>query len=775
MKNRKKIFLFCFWVNCIIQAQAQIVLPSFHPVNYSDSYAKTVSSIEILAVGAGGGGGGADYADYGGGGGGGGAVIATINARNLNASNFTISVGGGGGGGLQCVSNSGGGTAGTNGGGTGGKAGNGGCSGGGGGGGGWSGVSTGSNYIVVAGGGTGGGGAYEGPANDKVAPGGGVQTAGANGTSMTGGDGAQLNTDGGGGGGGGGGYYGGAGQNPNSSTYDYTGSGGANFANTNYVFSYTYYNGNNSSGNALNGNGGAALTVPTAANFGYVNNKGAGANGGLINSTAAGIGGNGIVIIRYKGPQIATGGEISYINGYTVHTFTTSASFSIGLLPVKGAIAHYMANQFISGASPTQWLDQTGNGYHATMTGVSTISNASINNNVVIKGTTTSSIIFPVFSNWTKYKAYTIFVVQRYAGTTNNQRILTDYTANNWLTGHWGGHVGLAHHNGWITDNPNQITNLASTDWILFTDQSDLARCNTTVISNKPVGATPGFEQLSVNGSNWNENSDFEIAELIVYPKVLNNREIYLVENYLSNKYGIAGTNDGLLFNLDATNQQSFDGNGTTWTDLVSANEITWSTTAAPVFKIENNISCFSTTNSNATNWAILSTGYNNLRTGNGAYSVMAIFKPNSISNTKMLVSMGPATTTCSSAIIHPIGIGSNGKFAGGACGGLGTWTSAAGVTPTTDKFWCVTTTFSGGTNGTETVYVDGIFDKSATLTTNTPISSNNKFTIGWLRDGQASLNMDANVAVILYYNKALTAAEVLALYNKYKLKLGLP
>ena len=86
-----------------------------------------------------------------------------------------------------------------------------------------------------------------------------------------------------------------------------------------------------------------------------------------------------------------------------------------------------------------------------------------------------------------------------------------------------------------------------------------------------------------------------------------------------------------------------------------------------------------------------------------------------------------------------------------------------------------MTTTFAGGTNGTETVYVDGVFDKSATMTTNTPVNAINKFNVGWIRDNETSLNMDANVAVILYYNRALSAAEVLALYNKHKKKLNLP
>lgn len=770
------MFSLFFLIICIMHLHAQIVVPSFHPVNFKDDYTKTLSTIEVLVVGAGGGGGGGDQSYYGAGGGGGAAVTAIINAKKLSSNSITIAVGGGGGIGSTCVLNTGGGIAGANGGGVGGAAGNAGCSGGGGGGGGWSGVYSGSNYYVVAGGGAGGGGSHEGNANNRPAPGGGIQTGGANSNNMTGGAGVQYAADGGGGGGGGGGFYGGAGQNPNSTTYNYTGSGGSNYLHPTFSTEIETLNGNSSSGNDANGLPGTAVLASYASNFGYTNNKGAGGNGALIGGAVASNGTDGIVIIRYKGPQIAKGGEVSFLNGYTIHTFTSSGNFSLILLPVKGSIAHYMANQFATGTTPNQWADQSGNGYHASMSGINTVINSTINNNVVLKGNTSSSIIFPVFANWTKSSKYTLFVVQRYASDVNNKRILTDNTANNWLAGHWSSHVGVAYHNFWITDYPNGITSHAYNDWIMFTDQSELARSNTTVVSKYASGAFPGFTQLAINGVGWSpENSDFEIAELIVYPKVLNNREIYLVENYLSNKYGIAGTNDGLMLNLDASNQQSFDGNGTTWTDLVSANEISWSAAAAPTFKIDKNISTFSTTNSKATNWAILSNGYNNLRTGSGAYSVMAIFRPNSITSEKMLVSMGPATSTCDGSIIHPIGIGTGGKFAGGACGGLGTWQMSTGVTPTTDKFWCVTTTFSGGAGGTETLYVDGVFDKSATMTTNTPVNAINKFTVGWLRDNEASYNMDANVALILYYNKALSSAEVLALYNKYKLKLGLP
>jgi hypothetical protein len=337
-------------------------------------------------------------------------------------------------------------------------------------------------------------------------------------------------------------------------------------------------------------------------------------------------------------------------------------------------------------------------------------------------------------------------------------------------------HVGVSHHNGWLTDQPNGITATVAggTDWILYTDQNSYARTNGTEVSKYAPGSPSGFSQIGINTPGWSgEKSNFEMAEFIIYPRELNRQEINFVETYLINKYGVAGSNDGLMLNLDATNKQSFDGNGTIWTDLISGNQIQWSSASAPEFKIVDGVSSFVTTNTKAIQRAILSTGYTNLREGNGAYSVMAIFKPNIIS-TGMIVSMGPASSTCDGSIIHPIAI-NNGKFVGGACGGLGTWGLNTGVTPTTSKFWCVTTTYTGGAGGTETVYVDGAFDKSTTMTTNTPTNAINKFNVGWIRDNEMSSNMDANVAVILYYNKALSATEVLALYNKYKKRLNLP
>ena len=86
-------------------------------------------------------------------------------------------------------------------------------------------------------------------------------------------------------------------------------------------------NGDNSGGLGGGGNGGRTNTDGTN---GQTNRGGGGGGGGCYNTRATfgGSGGSGIVILRYKGKQKATGGDsIVYKNGYTIHTFTSSGSF----------------------------------------------------------------------------------------------------------------------------------------------------------------------------------------------------------------------------------------------------------------------------------------------------------------------------------------------------------------------------------------------------------------------------------------------------------------
>ena len=105
------------------------------------------------------------------------------------------------------------------------------------------------------------------------------------------------------------------------------------------------YNGD-FAGSGGNGGGGAGSKDNVTATSGTANTGGGGGGFGGVNGgesvNFSGAGGSGIVIIRYLGSTIrATGGTITQVGGYTIHTFYSSGTFSLlcGNLNSGGAIA----------------------------------------------------------------------------------------------------------------------------------------------------------------------------------------------------------------------------------------------------------------------------------------------------------------------------------------------------------------------------------------------------------------------------------------------------
>ena len=258
-------------------------------------------SVNYLVV-AGGGGGGFSYA----GGGGAGGLLSSSTPLSTGVA-YTITVGAGGAG---ATANTATGTNGSNsiifglataiGGGGGGSNGgsffNGAAGGSGGGGSGYNGSPVTSGGSATSGQGNIGGSGFNAP-QAPAAGGGGAGAVGANGNASAGGaggvgssnsiSGSAVTYAGGGGGGGGIGITGGAG-----------GSGG----------------------------GGAGGTQAVAGTAASANTGGGGGGGGGSANGAAG--GSGIVIISYVGSQRGTGGTVTSSGGYTIHTFTSSGTYS---------------------------------------------------------------------------------------------------------------------------------------------------------------------------------------------------------------------------------------------------------------------------------------------------------------------------------------------------------------------------------------------------------------------------------------------------------------
>lgn len=278
-----------------------------------------IVAVEYLVVGGGGSGGPAFAGSHGGGGGGGGGV-QTGSATLVRGTILPVVVGSGG---AAVASNTGGR------GNMGGQSSFNGLTASGGGGG--AGSSVGAGNLAATGGATGGGGNVYNVTG--AAGGSGQGFAGGNGGGVAGSSGVA-------GGGGGAGAVGG-----NSSSLQ-SGAGGAGVASNISGVPVTYGGGGGGGGGwtsstTLSGAGGAggggagggAAGTSTVGAGGQSGANGLGGGGGGMNGGAtangSGAGGSGVVIIRYAGVPRATGGIITQVSGYTIHTFTSSGNFEV--------------------------------------------------------------------------------------------------------------------------------------------------------------------------------------------------------------------------------------------------------------------------------------------------------------------------------------------------------------------------------------------------------------------------------------------------------------
>ena len=281
-------------------------------------------NIEYLVI-AGGGGGGSNFTAYdaGGGGGGAGGYRSSVQGESsggggnaesvltVSSGVYTVTIGAGGAG---AVTNAGGkGSNGSNsvfgsitsaGGGGGGSGGNG---------------PTGSDFAAGASGGSGGGSTTY--STGTKSGGSGTANQGYNG-------GASVLPDYAGAGGGGAGAVGasnsgaagGFGGNGVSSAINGTattraGGGGGG-----------YRSGSGSNGGT--GGGGAGGAMPGGNGTAGTQNTGGGGGGASGSPSNGALGGSGIVIIRYAGAQRGSGGTITSAGGYTIHTFTSSGTYT---------------------------------------------------------------------------------------------------------------------------------------------------------------------------------------------------------------------------------------------------------------------------------------------------------------------------------------------------------------------------------------------------------------------------------------------------------------
>jgi hypothetical protein len=234
-------------------------------------------------------------------------------------------------------------------------------------------------------------------------------------------------------------------------------------------------------------------------------------------------------------------------------------SYPAADLPVKNGLVMWMdaaddtTFSYSSGTTVSQWRDKSGYNYHMVPKVNGPTRSVFLNSRKVLAFTAVQTIGNDVID--LSSTTSTVFVVSRYTSGTN-QRVLTcnlDSGGGNWLLGHWGGYVNQYYAEGWVS---YQVYG-NDTVWRVYmgdysgppaganTDLANIYSNGTAIVTNS-TAASGGLRKLGINYYS-NETSTCEVAEIIVFNRVLTVTERRLVHTYLGQKWGISNTDRSIV------------------------------------------------------------------------------------------------------------------------------------------------------------------------------------------------------------------------------------
>lgn len=345
--------------------------------------------------------------------------------------------------------------------------------------------------------------------------------------------------------GGGGAGLAGPNTSPNDVTgvYDYPGSGGDGILCGILGAPYYWgagggggsYVGNGSGGRGGYGGGGGGGCNSGSGGLGGVGGLNAGANGSVGNEQpggaggtntggggggaawstgAGGAGGSGIVVIRYPGSQQATGGTITSVGGCTIHSFTSSGTFT----------TYSNSGTLING--PT---------YSSSYGGV--MSFDGVNDYMPLYSDLSGSTA-------ANYAGYTIIAASRYVVSAGGGRVVSGWL-NNWLMGHWLASTLNYYALGWVTTAA--ATGPADTNWRIYAATGISGTYNfyvNGVLNTTGSGGTAGPNGICLGnygnvGSPGTEWSNSQVGFLMMYNRVLSAAEILQIYNVQKSRFGL--------------------------------------------------------------------------------------------------------------------------------------------------------------------------------------------------------------------------------------------
>ena len=498
----------------IVNSDLVLHLDSSYPSNY------ILDEVEYLVVAGGGGGGSADQNTSGNAGGGGAGGFRTGMLQVTPGTAITVTVGNGGAGGAQATSNTG---------------------------------SNGQNSIFGTITSIGGG---KGSACSDLSPGSGGSGGGASGCGYAVGSGTPGQGYAGGNsvinyspaiGGGGGGGAGGPGRSGSGQLHADGGPG----KSSSISGTPTYYAGGGGAGGTNEVNAGGKGGVGGGGNGGWRINTGyrpagtpgtpnTGGGGGAGGSTdgashGGGAGGSGIVIVRYPGPQKATGGNtITSSGGYTIHTFTSSGTFTPLAAPANSGAVYGLQDLSGNGNTGTQSGGVTyssANGGSLTFDGTNDIIT------ITSTGIVTNNISVDIWFNVNSAKAYTALLG---SNATEKYEMLIKTASNLEISlapGNYIQHNNILSINTWTNIVVSASNGVA---WKVYKNGVDLG--TPPVIAGSYQISGTGVSNID-QGRIRNDVGSFafsgNIASTKIYNKALTAAEISQNFNALRGRFGI--------------------------------------------------------------------------------------------------------------------------------------------------------------------------------------------------------------------------------------------
>jgi len=285
---------------------------------------------------------------------------------------------------------------------------------------------------------------------------------------------------------------------------------------------------------------------------------GGGGGAGDAMRTIGGKGGSGVILIRYA----------------------TSAEDSFPVSLTSALQQRWSATDFqYLDSTRRGWMDSSGsNGSTRVLSGSTAqivdapATNGNSKTFKTLQGATTDRITLADLPT-----NYTLFHVARYNNGTKG-RLITASSVN-WLSGFYNGASGVSHHNWWMTPESGVISD--SNKWLLSSDQLKNYRANGKDVTYN-YDATPNGQYwvnyastssgFGINNSPYNDNSDWQVADVIVFNRQLSNGETRAMERYLTRVYGL--TLDAASSSGETDTALSLDGNQYFYTQLNYGNTI---------------------------------------------------------------------------------------------------------------------------------------------------------------------------------------------------------